>query len=523
MASPAIHLPAEFNVATWFVDRNLQEGRGDRIAIACGGERVTYAQLLERTNRLGNALRSLNVGREERVQLILLDTPEFFYSFFGSIKMGAVAVPTNTLLKPDDYRYLLKDTRARVAIVSEQLLPAVQAIPRSELPHLQHVIVAGNTNEGCLCFDELLGAASPGLEPAATGKDDPAFWLYSSGSTGPPKGCVHLHHDMVVCAESYAKGVLGIREDDRCYSVARLFFAYGLGNAGYFPLAVGAASILSPQPPAPEHVFATIERYRPTLFFSVPTNYAALLNHGRASADGGDFDLTSIRHAVSAGEALPAALFERFQQRFGVEILDAIGSTEALHMFIANRPGGARPGSSGRIIPGYQARIVDDFGQPVPTGEVGSLLIQGDAICACYWGLPEKSAEAFAGGWLRTGDKYYQDADGYFFYVGRSDDLFKVSGSWVSPFEVEAALVRHPLVLEAAVVAREDADRLLKPVAYVALRPPAVAGAALAAELQDFVVGQLAGFKRPRWVEFLPELPKTATGKLQRYKLRERR
>ncbi len=519
----AVHLPAQFNVATHFVDRNVREGRADKVAIECGEERVTYAQLHECTNRLGNALRKLNVRREERVQLILLDTPEFLYSFFGAIKMGAVAVPTNSLLKADDYRYLLNDTRARVLIVSQPLLPQVQAIPRSELPHLEHIIVAGQKTDGCPGFNELLDAASPELDAAPTGKDDPAFWLYSSGSTGAPKGCVHLHQDMVVCAESYAKAVLGIHEDDRCYSVARLFFAYGLGNAGYFPLAIGATSILSPQPPSPESVYATIERYRPTLFFSVPTNYAALLNHQRTNSEGGDFDLSSIRHAVSAGEALPAALFERFRERFGVEILDAIGSTEALHMFIANRPGEARPGSSGKVLPGYEARIVDDSGQPVPIGEVGSLLVRSDATCACYWGLPEKSAETFTDGWLRTGDKYYQDADGYFFYVGRSDDLFKVSGSWVSPFEIEAALVRHPSVLEAAVVAREDSNRLLRPAAFVTLRPPAVPGTALATELQDFAAGQLAGFKRPRWVEFLPELPKTATGKLQRYKLRERR
>jgi len=516
-------LPAQLNVATHFVDRNVSEGRGGRVAIECSDERVTYAQLLERTNRLGNALRTLNVRREERVQLILLDTPEFLYSFFGAIKMGAVAVPTNTLLKPDDYHYLLNDTGARVLIISNSLLPQVQAIPRSELPHLEHIIVAGASADGCLGFDELLDAASPDLEPALTGKDDSAFWLYSSGSTGAPKGCVHLHHDMVVCAESYAQAVLGIREDDRCYSVARLFFAYGLGNAGYFPLAVGATSILSPRPPSPDNVYATIERYRPSLFFSVPTNYASLLNHQRQGPDGRDFDLSSVRHAVSAGEALPAALFERFKQRFGIEILDAIGSTEALHMFIANRPGEARPGSSGKPLPGYEARIVDESGQPVPAGEVGNLLIRGDATSSCYWGLPEKSAETFVDGWLRTGDKYYQDSDGYFFYVGRSDDLFKVSGSWVSPFEIEAALVRHPSVLEAAVVAREDDNRLLRPAAFVTLRSPAVPGASLAAELEDFVAGQLAGFKRPRWVEFLPELPKTATGKLQRYKLRERR
>ncbi len=523
MSAPASHLPDVFNVAAWFVDRNVHEGRGGKVAIECGDERVTYAQLLERANRLGNALRNLGARREQRVLLILLDSPEFLYSFFGAIKMGAVAVPTNTLLKPDDYRYLLNDTGARVAIVSGALLPQVQAIPRGELPHLEHIIVAGEKAAGCYGFAELLDAASPELEPAPTGRDDPAFWLYSSGSTGPPKGCVHLHHDMVVCAESYARGILGIRAGDRCYSVARLFFAYGLGNAGYFPLAVGATSILSPQPPAPENVFAMIERCRPTLFFSLPTNYAALLNHPRKTEAGRDFDLSSIRHAVSAGEALPAVLYERFRQRFGIEILDAIGSTEALHMFIANRPREARPGSSGRTIPGVDARILDDAGQPVPTGETGNLFIRSDSTCALYWNLPEKSRETFADGWLRTGDKYYQDQDGYFYYVGRSDDLFKVSGSWVSPFEVEAALARHPAVLEAAVVAREDADRLLKPAAFVTLRAPAAPSAALARELQEFVAGILAGFKRPRWVEFLPDLPKTATGKLQRYKLRERR
>ncbi|MGH9580875.1 MAG: benzoate-CoA ligase family protein, partial [Terriglobales bacterium] len=360
-------LPEAFNVAEYFVDRNVEEGRGANTAIECGEERVTYQQLLERVNRTGNALRhALGVRREERVLLLLPDTPDFAYSFFGAIKVGAVPVPASTQLKPHDYQLLLKDTRARVAIVSDALLPQIEAIPRNALESLEEIVVAGTAPAGLRSLAELMQCHSPELAAARTSRDEPAFWLYSSGSTGLPKGCVHLHHDMVVCAESYAKGVLDIREQDRCFSVAKLFFAYGLGNALYFPFAVGATSILWPGPPAAANIYAMIERHRPTLFFSVPTGYAMLLAHQR---DGADFDLRSVRHAVSAGEALPAALYHRFRQRFGIEILDAIGSTEALHMFIANRPGGVRPGSSGQVIPNYEARILDDGGHPVPVGQ----------------------------------------------------------------------------------------------------------------------------------------------------------
>jgi benzoate-CoA ligase len=322
---------------------------------------------------------------------------------------------------------------------------------------------------------------------------------------------------MVVTSELYAKQVLRITERDRFFSVAKLFFAYGLGNGLYFPLAVGATSILLPGPPNPANVFDTIERHRPTLFFSVPSNYAALLAHTRI---GGDFNLSSIRNGVSAGEALPAAIFERFKSRFGVEILDAIGSTEALHMFIANRPGAARPGSSGQVIPGMDARIVDDDGRPAPTGNIGNLYIRSDAVCSCYWNQHEKSKDTINGQWLRTGDKYRQDDDGYFWYAGRTDDMLKVSGVWVSPAEIESTLIEHPAVLEAAVVARKDKDGLVKPVAYVVLRRGHVSAPDLAEQLQDFVATRLASYKRPRWVEFVPELPKTATGKIQRFKLR---
>lgn len=513
-----ITLPQTFNAATYFVDRNVLEGRGQKIAIECGNRRVTYQELLHHTNRLGNALRSLEVRPEERVPLLLHDIPEFLYCFFGAIKIGAVAVPTNPLLNAQDYEYLLNDSRARIAIVTDSLLPQLRAIPPARLAHLQRIVVVGKASEGCVGFDELVANSSIELEAARTSKDDAAFWLYSSGSTGFPKGCVHLQHDMVVCSELYAKGVLGMHEGDRCYSVARLFFAYGLGNAGYFPLAVGATAILSPERPTPEGIYANIERFRPTLFFSVPTNYSALLAHRRT--DRSEFDLSSIRQAISAGEGLPAALFERFKRRFGVEILDGMGSTETLQMVISNRPGAVRPGSSGELIPGYHARIVDDDGRPVPQGEIGNLLIKGDSICSNYWNQHEKTKDTIEGHWFRTGDKYYQDSNGYFWHAGRSDDLFKVSGRWLSPAEIEGALIAHDAVREAAVVAHEDGDRLLKPAAFVVIGPEYHPDEQLARELRDWVAQRLVGYKRPRWIHFVTELPKTATGKLQRFKLR---
>ena len=510
-AIPAARLgvPERFNAAAHFVDRHVHEGRGARVAIECGDERVTYAALAGRVNRFGRALRDeLDVRPEERVMLLLQDTPAFHVAFFGAIKIGAVPIPVNTLWKSADYRHVLNDSRARVAVVSEALLPKLDAVDRADVPALRHVVVTGAP------FDALLARGSADLQAEPTSADAPAFWLYSSGSTGAPKGCVHLQHDMVVCAELFAKGVLGIGPHDRCFSVAKLFFAYGLGNAGYFPLAVGATSILMPGPPAPASVFAAIERHRPTIFSSVPTGFAMLL------AQPGEFDLSSLRLAVSAGEALPAPLYDRFKQRFGVDILDGIGSTEALHMFIANRPGAIRPGSSGLIVPGYDAAILDEAKQPVPAGETGDLWISGDSICAAYWNQHEKTKATIHGDWIRTGDRYWQDADGFYWYVGRSDDMLKVGGQWVSPVEVEGALVAHDAVQECGVTGREDADGLTKPVAFVVLRPGVEAAPALASDLQQFVRDRLAEYKRPRWVEFLDELPRTATGKLQRFRLR---
>jgi benzoate-CoA ligase len=513
-------IPEVFNAAAHFVDRNVALGRGRHVAIECRAERVTYDEVLANVNRVGSALRqTVGIREGDRVLLVLHDGPDFVYSFFGAIKIGAVPVPLNTLWKPADYEYVVADSGAAALIVSEALLPQVERIPAGAPATLRHVVVSGLAAGGARTrLADLISAGSTQLDATSTSHDAPAFWLYSSGSTGRPKGCVHLQHDMAVCAALYGKRVLGIRPDDRTFSVAKLFFAYGLGNALYFPFSVGATTILWPGPPAPLHIYDVVERHRPTLFYSVPTGYSMLLATERPNPP--DFDLSSIRLAISAGEALPEALYARFKARFGVDILDGIGSTETAHMFISNRPDAIRPGSSGLVVPGYDARVLDDAGREANAGEIGNLWIQGDSICDGYWNQPEKTAATIVDGWIRTGDKYTRDADGYFWYAGRSDDMLKVGGLWVSPVEVENALVAHPAVLECAVVGREDAGGLVKPLAHVVLRADRRGSEELAAELQQFVRERLAEYKRPRWVEFVAELPKTATGKLQRYRLR---
>jgi benzoate-CoA ligase len=508
-------LPARFNAAAHFVDRNVAEGRGSSPAFVCEGRTLTYADVQALANRTGNALRRLGVETADRVLMICLDAPEFLGTFWGAIKIGAVPVPVNTLLRAADYRHVLNDSRAKVAVVSAPLLGEAGPALR-DAPHVRHVLVAGPPGS-FLSWEAQVGEAPATLEAAATSRDDPAFWLYSSGSTGAPKGAVHLQHDMFVCAETYGKQVLGIRATDRVFSAAKLFFAYGLGNAGYFPLSVGAHSILFAPRPAPEAVFEIITRHRPTLFFAVPTLYAGMLAVEDAERR---HDLSSLRLCVSAGEALPAEMYARWLERFGVEIIDGMGTTELLHMCLSNRPGAVRPGSSGLPVPGYEAVIVDDAGRPVPRGEIGSLRVKGDSIMACYWSQPEKTRQTLHGEWLLTGDKYTQDADGYFWYCGRSDDMLKVGGIWVSPVEVEATLIAHPAVLESAVVGHEAGDGLVKAKAFVVLKEPARASAALAEELRSFVKARIAPHKAPRWVEFVEGLPKTATGKIQRFRLR---
>jgi len=510
-----------FNAAAYFVDRHIEEGRDASIAIECADRRLSYRDLFELVNRVGNALKTaLDVRPEERVLLVMSDGPEMIAAFFGAIKIGAVPVPLNTRWTTRDYEFVLRDSSAHVIIVSADLLDA-PAPAIAGCDSLRHVVVVGHDARArfdrATSFASIVDRASPVLEAAPTSPDAPAFWLYSSGSTGQPKGCVHLQHDMKVCADTYARGVLGIQEQDRCFSVAKLFFAYGLGNSMYFPLAVGATAILWPGAVAAPTVYEIIERCRPTLFFSVPTHYAMLLAHTRPERE---FDLSSIRAAVSAGEALPPALFERFRLRFGVEILDGIGSTEVLHIFISNRPGRVRPGSSGVLVPGYEARLVDEDGRPVPTGELGDLIVRGDSTCAFYWNRHEQTKDTISGHWIRTGDKYRQDDDGYFWFAGRSDDMLKVGGIWVSPAEVEHLLLEHPAVQACGVTGREDQDGLVKPVAHVVAHAGREPGAELAAELQQFARERLAEYKRPRWIEFVDALPLTATGKVQRFKLR---
>jgi benzoate-CoA ligase family protein len=509
-----------FNAATYFIDRHVAEGRGDAIAIEYGDRRITYRELHEQVNRVGTVLKhDLDVRPEERVLLLMLDVPETIYAFFGAIKIGAVPVPLNTLWTISDYEYVLQDSCARTILISHSLYSrAIDAVRRSAT--IRHVLVIGGESDGHdRRLEQLAQDASPDLAAEPTHRDAPCFWLYSSGSTGRPKACVHLQHDMSVCAEAYAQGVLGIRQPDRCFSVAKLFFAYGLGNSMYFPLSVGATTILWPGAVTPPVVYDLIERYRPTLFFSVPTHYAMLLSH---PAEGREFDLSSIRCAVSAGEALPPAVFERFRHRFGVEILDGLGSTEVLHIFISNQRRKVRPGSSGLTVPGYHARLLGEDGQPVASGEVGDLYVRGDSTCALYWNRHEHTKDTINGHWIRTGDKYRQDEDGFFWFAGRSDDMLKVGGIWVSPAEVEHTLLEHPGVQGCGVVGREDKDGLVKPVAYVVLCDGVSPSTELASELQQFARTRLAEYKRPRWIEFIDALPTTATGKIQRFKLRER-
>jgi benzoate-CoA ligase family protein len=511
-----------FNAAEYFVDRHVREGRANSVAIECGDRRLTYRDLFEQVNRTGNVLKTtIDVRPEERVLLLMLDGPEMIAAFFAAIKIGAVPVPLNTRWTVADYEFVLRDSSARVVIVSRELLGAVIGAIRASTT-VRHLLTVGEgeTVPEAISLESLLAPASTELEAATTSCDAPAFWLYSSGSTGSPKGCVHLQHDMTVCAECYAQAVLGIHERDRCFSVAKLFFAYGLGNSMYFPFAVGATTILWPGAVTAPVVFDIIERYRPTLFFSVPTQYAMLLAHATADRE---FDLSSIRHAVSAGEALPPALFERFRDRFGVDILDGIGSTEVLHIFISNQPGRVRPGSSGVVVPGYEARLVDEHGESVPTGTLGDLIVRGDSTCAFYWNRHEQTKDTIAGHWIRTGDKYRQDEDGFFWFAGRSDDMLKVGGLWVSPAEVEHRLLEHPAVQACGVTGREDKDGLVKPVAHVVPCPGVTAGTDLALELQQFARQHLAEYKRPRWIEFVDALPMTATGKVQRFKLRARK
>ena len=511
-----------FNIAQHLLQCNA--AHPDRPAFIDDFGALSYGELADRAARLGAGLRALGLRREERVLLLMLDGNHWPVSFLGAMLAGLVPVAVNTLLTADDYAYMLEHSRAQAVLVSGTLLPALAAAMVKSDHEVGKVIVSrpvaplhGDEVE----FEAFVAAHAALAKPAATGPDDPAFWLYSSGSTGRPKGTVHSHANPYWTAELYGKGVLGLREDDVCFSAAKLFFAYGLGNALTFPMSVGATTLLMAERPTPDAVFKRwlggIANARPTVFYGAPTGFAGMLASSNLPAK----EQVALRLVSSAGEALPAEIGERFKRHFGVDIVDGIGSTEMLHIFLSNQPGKVRYGSTGWPVPGYDIELRGEDGLAVPDGEPGDLYIRGPSAAMMYWGNRAKTRDTFQGGWTKSGDKYIRNADGSYTYGGRSDDMLKVSGVYVSPFEVEATLVMHPAVLEAAVIGVVDADGLTKTKAFVVLKPGADPASADEAALKAFVKDKLAPYKYPRQIEFVAELPKTATGKIQRFRLRE--
>jgi benzoate-CoA ligase len=512
---PVIDIPREYNAAHDLIERNLRAGRAGKLAYIDNHGSYTFGELAERANRCANALVGLGIQSEQRVLLCLHDTIDFPSAFLGAIKAGIVPVAVSAMLTAKEYEHMLLDSRARVLFVSESLVPIFAPL-LSKSRFLRHVIVSGGNAQGHVLFSEFLSKAPTHFDPAPTCADDMCFWLYSSGSTGAPKGTVHVHASLIQTAELYARPVIGIREDDVVFSAAKLSFAYGLGNGLTFPMSVGATAVLLADRPTPPAVFGYLRKYRPTIFCAAPTAYAAMLANPELLRR----EESNLRICTAAAEALPEEIGKRWAAHFGVDILDGIGSTEMLHIFISNRPGDVVYGTTGKAVPGYEVRIVDDSGYPVKQGETGELQVRGPSSAIMYWNNRERSHKTFHGPWTCTGDKYLQREDGRYVHAGRNDDMLKVSGLYVSPVEVEATLIAHPAVLETAVVGNEDAEHLIKPLAFVVLKPGQTASPQLAEELKQHVKSRLAMYKYPRWIEFVDELPKTATGKIQRFKLR---
>ncbi len=506
------------NAALYFVDRHIQEGRGDKAAFKDaveGGRTLTYAELADKTDRMAALYAQFGLQREDRAVMITQDTVDFPVIFWGSLKAGIIPVPVNTLLSSDLYAAILKDSRAKALFISSDLLPSVEPILQ-DIHDLKAVFIVGGEAGYHHSYEEAIEQAEPRC-PVQASADECAFWLYSSGSTGQPKGVRHVHGSLKATADTYGADVLGIEETDTVYSVAKLFFAYGLGNGMTFPLSVGATAVLFPGRPTPDTVFNVMKGFEPTVFCGVPTLYAALV---AAMGEEKPSGFGRLRRCISAGEALPNEIGRRWHEITGVDILDGVGSTEMLHIFLSNVPGDVVYGTSGKAVPGYDLRVVDENGQEVAVGEIGELLVNGPSAAEGYWNQRSKSRSTFEGCWTRTGDKYEKQADGRLVYCGRTDDMFKVSGIWVSPFEIEQALVTHPDVLEAAVVAATDDNNLEKPKAFVVLQCQQ-AQDGLEESLKDHVKESVGKWKYPRWVEIVDDLPKTATGKVQRFKLRQ--
>jgi benzoate-CoA ligase len=505
-----------YNAAADLIERNLAARRGAKTAFIDDRGSYSYTELAERVSRFANLVHRLGVHREQRILLCLHDTIDFPTAFLGAIRAGIVPVAVNSQLSPPELAFMLADSRARAVVVSAPVAPAIDAA-LAQLPEPRPIVIVSGEAAHAGSLAALLAEAPAAFETAPTHPDEPCFWLYSSGSTGRPKGTVHVHTSLVQTAELYAIPVLGIAESDITFSSTKLFHAYGLGNGLTFPMAVGATSVLMAERPTPAAVSRMLRDHRPTIFFSAPTLYNAML----VSNDLPRPEELALRRCVSAGEPLPQEIGRRWSARLGVDILDGIGSTEMLHIFLSNRPDEVRYGTTGKPILGYPLEVVDEEGRPVRRGEVGDLLVSGPTSAALYWNNRERSRSTFNGTWTRTGDKYFEDEDGYYVYCGRNDDMLKVSGMYVSPAEVEAVLIAHEDVLEAAVVGAADADGLIKPKAFVVVKPGTHADDDLAQALEHHTKAMLAPFKCPRWIAFLDELPKTATGKIQRFKLRE--
>ncbi|HEY0082912.1 MAG TPA: benzoate-CoA ligase family protein [Pyrinomonadaceae bacterium] len=514
-----IEFPERFNMADYFLYHNVEAaGRDGKVCLYFEDERYTYADAVRQSNRAGNALvRECGVRVEDRVLIVLPDCPEFAWVWFGASRAGAVITMVNPLLPAADYVYYLEYTRARAAIIHESLLDTFTEAARGA-KHLQKILVVGRERGEFASFAEVVEAMPDELAPADTHRDDVAIWLFTSGSTGHPKGAVHLHHDLPFNTECYAKRVLGINEHDLTVSVPKLFFGYATGTNLLFPFAVGGATALFKERSTPEKLFEVIERYRPTVLTSVPTMINGMLN---VEGAGRERDLSSLRFCLSAGEALPIELYERWMKTFGVEILDGIGSAEMFHIYITNRLGDVRPGSLGRIVEGYEAQVIDAEGREVATGEMGTLRVSGDSAALCYWQAHEKSKETFAGDSCTTGDQFHVDAEGYYWYHGRTDDMLKVSGVYVAPVEIEGCLLQHEAVRECAVIGHDAGDHLVKPKAFIVLRENFAPSDELAAAIKEFVKTHLALYKYPRWIEFVASLPKNDRGKIDRRKLKD--